>query len=203
MRRKLLTMVALGLAVGAMGPRPALADAAAGTATIDQIRLTAADELMAAMRMEEQIARMLGPMIEQTQLKLIDSITKSSPKLAADRAQDPYFDERMRRISKVVGTAVNDFMTTAAPSFVRAYAAAHAQYMTVDELSATTAFFRTSAGQSYASHTAEIAAAASAGMVGEFTPAMVKRMESLQPEIDKALSDLPPPPKRADAPKPE
>ena len=199
------TRIAVTLALASVPLLPAAAqtpapEPATATAAPDPARLTAARELIEAMRMRDQLRRMTGPMMNQIMQGAIAGMTKSSPQLAANRAADPYFDERMRRVTKIVAAELTTSFDQMMPELMQAYSAAYARVYTERELKAQTEFFRSPIGQTIAAKTPDVMAAASKDMTGTLMPRMAEmaeRMKALGPKIEAALADLPPAPKPA------
>lgn len=189
--------LALTLPAAAQTPAPATA---ATTAAPDPARLAAARELIEAMRMRDQLRRMTGPMMNQMMQGAIAGMTKSSPPLAANRAADPYFDERLRRVTNIVATELTTSFEQMMPAPMQSYSAAYARVYTERELKAQTEFFRSPIGQTIAAKTPDVMVAASGDMMKTLMPRMAEmteRMKALGPKIEAALADLPPPPKPA------
>lgn len=199
--RRTRIAVPLALAFAPLFPAAAQTPVPAPDTTIaapDPARLTAARELIEAMRMRDQLRRMTGPMMNQMMQGAIAGMTKSSPQLAANRAADPYFDERMRRVTNIVAAELTTSFEQMMPALMQTYSAAYARVYTERELKAQTEFFRSPIGQTIAAKTPDVLAAASKDMIATLMPRMAEmteRMKALGPKIEAALADLPPPPK--------
>lgn len=191
MRRSLFAAALIALAAPAAiaqtGP-------AAVTAAPDPARLAAARELMEAMRISDMMDAMLRPMMDNMVKQMVDAVTSASPEMAAERARDPHFDERMRRTSRVVGTEMQAFMREYMPTMMEGYAKAYAQVFTMAELRAQIAFYRSPVGQAVARKTPELTVRASGDVMGSMMPALMARMQGMEAKMKAALADLPPPP---------
>ncbi len=195
----LLLALAL-LAPSVVVAQPVAPIAPAQLAAPDPARLAAARELMETMRIRDILRQMTGPMMDRMMQGMIAGMASSSPQFAADRAKDPYFDERMRRVTKIVSAELGNTFAQMMPDLIETYSNAYARVFTLAELKGQTAFYRSPVGQSVAAKTPEVSIAAVGDMMKTLMPrlqAMQQRMEALKPKIEAALADLPPPPKPA------
>jgi len=195
-------LMVLALTLASIGPAAAQVPvpASAVVAAPDPARLAAARELIEAMRLRDRLRLMTGPMMNQMMQGAIAGMAGGSPQFAANRAADPYFDERMRRVTKIVSSEVAANFAQMMPDLMETYSAAYARVYTVTELKAQTEFYRSPVGQTVAAKTPDVMAAATGDMMKTLLPrvaAMAERMKALGPKIEAALADLPPPPKPA------
>ena len=189
MRFSLLAAVLIAFASPA-----AMAQAAPVTAAPDAARLSAARELMEAMRITDTINAMVRPMMDNVSRQMIDSLTKASPDMAAERARDPHFDERLQRMSAVTGSELQTFFREFMPTMIEGYAKIYAQNFTMAELRGQIAFFRSPVGQAVARKTPDLTVAASGDLLGSMMPALIARMQGMEAKMKAATADLPPPP---------
>lgn len=174
----------------AQAPQPAPA-----AMPVDPQRLAAARDLMDAMQTREMMRHMMDTMADQIQSKAAQQMLDASGVTELAKA-DPYFQERMRRTSKILASEMSSLMKEVEPSFIEAMAQAYARQLTVGELKQTAAFFRTSTGQKLgrimpALMTDPSMVAAQADIVRKLMP----RMPALVKRIEEATRDLPLPPK--------
>lgn len=189
------------VALLALVPLPALAQsappasAAMQSSPADPARLRVARDLMDAMMIERLFTTMFEPMLANVQTQLVDQMTRGSPVLARQRAQDPAFDERLRRTNAIIAGEMTTFFRLYMPRMIEGYANTYARVYTLPELQAQVAFFRTPLGREVARKQPEIAAVGVGELGREMFPALMERMKGVEAKIKAATADLPPPSK--------
>lgn len=115
------------------------------------------------------------------------------------RAEDPYFEERMRITMKVIGEEVNRIARPLEPRFRDGLAKSIARRFTTEQLGPIAAFLETEAGKAYAaqSMTLFIDKDVMLAMI-QSMPAIIKEMPTALKKVEQATAHLPKPKPKAE-----
>jgi len=175
--------------------------------TVNAIWPAGTYERMMSGTMSTMMSQMMGPMMDMKPGDLATAAGATGDDASAEAgdktlgemmaAEDPYFEERMRRTNEAMMKGMIPIMNKLEPSVREALARVYARKFTIAQLEDLNRFFATPTGKTYGTESImlmvdpEVIAA-----IGSLMPEVIKDMPDLMKQVEAATADLPPPPKR-------
>lgn len=154
--------------------------------------------VMPESRMKQMMDAMGRPMFQGMMQQLLQGKSVDEA-----RKTDKYFDERLKRTTKVLQEFMGSEMTDILPEMKRAMANAYARQFSENELSDLSGFFHTPSGQAYLDRSPKLMSdPAMISVFRKLATDMRERSADLGRQINAATADLPPPSKADSAPPP-
>ena len=192
-------------------PAPA-AKAVAVAGTVDPERLAIAREIARSFWPDGTIKQMMSSMSGMQSGMMSDMMNKTPQELGVSdakaegktlgqlaREKDPYFQERLEITQRVMMEEMGEVMASAEPEMREGMARLYARRLSTKELSDILAFFRTPSGKTYASQLMPMMSDPEfqKSMAG-LAPKIMQAMPGIMEKVQKATSQLPPPPTEND-----
>lgn len=182
--------VLIALALLAAAPAAWAQDAAPATAVRaapDADRLAAARSLMESMDAKAQIDRSMGPVMDQTMAKMVDTVITSNPGLKHKFATDPALEPKFRKVMAAMAKEMGQLMRDIGPNMVDEMAVMHARVFTLDELRGFRRFYASPEGQAYTRKTPQLMQEMATLMTDTMMPAMMERLPVITDKMKAAM----------------
>lgn len=192
-----LAQQAAGVPAGAGGAAAPAGEAAASSAAIDPAKLRLAQTIVANVISDDQLNTMFGSLQDMLSSRMMSSFVPPD-QLQKARADDPYFDERMKRIGAAVGGYMKDIMADLGPEMRRLIADSLARRESMPDLQQQAAFFSTPAGRHlFDAYYRVMSDPQYLSVVAGIGQRIAAHAGDLQKRIADAMAGLPPPPNHA------